>query len=687
MKKLLLLFVFFLSLNFAQAQDTLCYVVVNQVQGGFCLQATAYGTPPFVYSWDNGDVGDTTCPNDTLNYYCVTVIDADSCVSTACGILDSPTNCSVNIVNLNSALTAQTTGFGTYDFLWSTGATTESILPAQPGEYCVSISDNLGCQASACYTLVDTTLTNCTINITVDPTTGLTANATGTAPYTYTWSNSANTQSIFPLGAGSYCVSIVDATGCVSEACAYWAGNPADSCDVIISQGILGAPISSLSATPSGTGPYTYQWSTGDTSSIILPTLTGTYCVTVTNADGCIASNCTFWTSPTPDSCTTYLQYTNFDSLYNLIAIPNGVAPFSYLWSDGSTGAGILVDTLLAANYCVTVTDATGCVATACYDLSQFFTIYGDVVFANIDSLNTPILQGEVYLIQYNPVDNSLVAIDSVSVTGFPFGNTMSYSFSGLAPGEYLVKAALNPASNGYDDYLPTYHYSELFWNDATTLNIPGLGAGYRSIFMIEGDNPGGPGFIGGFVSEGANLTGGAAPRGEGDPIANANIILLDDNDQPVAHSKTDAAGNFSFENLAWGTYKVYIEILGMEPSFAWVTIGPDDETIDNVSFVVSSDGVEAVVTSISEVIATETVRLFPNPIQTEAYLELEGKTATEGLLTIVNLQGQTVMTQVVSIAKGHQYLGFNAEKLTPGMYFLNLQINKEVISKKMIKQ
>jgi hypothetical protein len=76
-------------------------------------------------------------------------------------------------------------------------------------------------------------------------------------------------------------------------------------------------------------------------------------------------------------------------------------------------------------------------------------------------------------------------------------------------------KAALLPGTPFYDDYLPSYYSGSLLWSGATPLlplsnaswwggcNIP-----HFYIDLIPGQNPVGPGFIGGLVREGANLQG-----------------------------------------------------------------------------------------------------------------------------------------------------------------------------------
>jgi hypothetical protein len=88
----------------------------------------------------------------------------------------------------------------------------------------------------------------------------------GTMPYTYSWSNGATTQDISNLGSGIYTLAVTDANNCMT------------TCDVVI-----GGLICSISQTAcdqnnfgsaqatvtGGTAPYTYLWSTGETTSSI----------------------------------------------------------------------------------------------------------------------------------------------------------------------------------------------------------------------------------------------------------------------------------------------------------------------------------------------------------------------------------------------------------------------------------
>ena len=496
----------------------------------------------------------------------------------------------------------------------------------------------------------------------------------GQAPYSYQWSTGETTESIGINGEGTYCVTITDAVGCEATAC-YTVSWPDTTCWVYISLTGTGQ----LVASGTGVDPLTYLWSTGETTDVITPSGSGLYCVTVTDGAGCTVSDCYNYSLP-QDSCGVVII--EVQNGWGLQAIPNGNAPFTYQWNTGETSSLVVVNAPDSV-YCVTITDATGCVASDCYVVNpDNFRIAGTVIPA--DSNNVWNITGVAYLIVYDEAAGTLTAIDTVPLGATPIGMG-TYDFGDVPAGNYLVKAALSPGSEGYDTHLPTYYGDVLWWDEATTITTPYVGTQWYDITLIQGDNPGGPGFIGGLVSEGANFKGDDEQRnGDGDPIEGVSVILLDESESPVAYDYTDEEGRYEFPDLAWGTYKVVIEIMGYEQAFYWITIGPDNPEETGLNFEVNESFIS---TGIEEVVQNATFLLYPNPANDRLNVQFDMKKAAQVQFSIRDITGRVVEQMEMNLPTGVQHVDFQVDNYPAGLYLLNIQTEGGTIAKKFIKR
>jgi hypothetical protein len=689
------LFTLTLILGFISAQanfdnygpDSLCAVTIDTIQNGACFQANPTGTAPFTYEWSDSTFSSSTCFNLIFNTYCVTVTDATGCVAVACSGNTNPI-CDVwiDVIPDSSGftLTANSSGAPGYTYLWSTGNfTTQSINTLVSGTFCVLVTDADGCAESACVTVLVNNNPDCSVSISpISGTNCLEANPTGTAPYIYYWSDgsTSSTYCSNSVPTDSICVTITDANGCVAFACELSGGGP--DCDVVINQN--GNSISANATSNNPNSIITYLWSTGEGTQDISPVLDGDYCVTISDGNGCSADDCYYFYADTSGTTCEVSIYLVGSDLYSYASSPNS-NQFTYLWSTGETTASI--GPVSAGTYCLTVADGTGCTVSACYTIVAQDLIEGYILLDSISSgggwINNGVNTFKVYLIEHDVAAGTLTALDSQLVTSTPNIWGGFYSFSGVADGDYLVKAAAEVGSDQYDNYLPTYFVDVLFWDEATSITVPGnVGASYN-IYMVSGTNPGGPGFIGGLIIDGANLTSGQVEiRGDGDPLENVSILLLTENDVPITHAVSNDQGEFEFPNLAWGTYKLVVEVLGKEQGIKFITIGPDNQT-GYVNFEVN----DTYVTKIEDVLNGASLKVFPNPVDENMNIQIEIRQNTNLNISVNNLLGKTIFTENKDLQEGIQTMNINLKNLPAGIYFLNLSDGQEIISHKIMKR
>jgi hypothetical protein len=348
-------------------------------ENGTLRAVPANGTAPYSYSWSNGATT-ASITSGSAGEYCVTVTDANGCQGHACGTLTvySPVQVSVADAAVcageTGTLSAQVSqGDAPFTFAWSNGATTQDIAVTTAGQYCVTVTDAHGCRGQACGTLTVHAALQVTVpnaEICAGETATLTSSVSnGTAPLTYAWSNGETGESIAVGAAGEYCLTVTDANGCQGRACATLTVHPAVEVSVSDVAVCTGETARLAANVTSGTAPFRFSWSTGQTTESISPTAAGEYCVTVTDAHGCESRACGTLTVYAPIQVSVADQALCFGESATLSAnVTDAVAPLSYSWSTGQTTPSISVSQ--AGEYCVTVTDAHGCQGHACGTLT-----------------------------------------------------------------------------------------------------------------------------------------------------------------------------------------------------------------------------------------------------------------------------------------------------------------------------
>ncbi|MBP9150942.1 MAG: carboxypeptidase regulatory-like domain-containing protein, partial [Flavobacteriales bacterium] len=681
----------------------------DSVNGTWTFVANATGTAPFTYNWwvDGASYSTQTVSHmfngGTVGVY-LTITDANGCVSTESDTLflnGNPNGCSVqitttvdsNLIGLVYTLTASG-GFGSY--VWSNNSTTQSITvqnPSPNGEvYCVIVTDPSGCTATACDTLLPLNPNGCQASFTypgspnalqVGNTVQLFFDGVSSNISTYNWTISAGGLSFTATGMNpvfqipptllpvngmmvQICVTVSDSiSGCSDSYCETVLAVPANStgCQAyFVSEpdSMLGAPLPGVWFTDASQGGAFYFWDFGDNTfstdqnPLHLYNGTGTYyvCLTITSADSsCQDTYCAdVYVGNNNGNCNA--SFTNSGltpigySFTSDIHSPN----WSYYWTIDNQFVGDGYDAYSPGftngvhTICLTIVDSlNNCSDQQC----QTITVGGNDCYGYISgevfagSNNQPLDEGMVYLILFDSLTNTLTAIDSL-----PIDSSNFFFFGPLACGDYLIKAAATSGSQYYNGHIPTYYGNSPFWGFAQTVTIGQVNAQMTTdVTLIAANNPGGPGFIGGDVTQGANKTD------LGDPLSGIQVMLFNLSGDAIAYTYTDANGSFGFSNLAYGTYQVYVEALGVQTIPAIVTIGENEPSVDNVHILASESLIS---TGIEEFDFDGAISdVYPNPVGNDASIRINLENEVMVDISILDLAGRMISTHTISVAGG----------------------------------
>lgn len=290
--------------------------------------------------------------------------------------LVSPVTCNGN--GSDGALRVKVTGGAPpYTFNWSGNATGDSPERLTPGTYRLTITDTKGNSR-----LTDISVPDRRVTLRAEARSEVSSAGAadgqaearttgGMPPYKYAWDNGEATPIAMQLSEGAHTVTVTDRQGCKVSAVV----NISRTLEALSAQIEQIQPIKcqgNKSAVlkvnaEGGAKPYTYKWSAaGAPTPQLTGLLAGNYSVTVTDANGTVAS--ATYTVEEPSAFQVQAQVTQPASANGSdgsaeVEASGGVPPYQFAWSSGGNAA--TVTGLPAGKHTVTVTDANGCATTA----------------------------------------------------------------------------------------------------------------------------------------------------------------------------------------------------------------------------------------------------------------------------------------------------------------------------------
>lgn len=344
------------------------------------------GTPNYNYNWSNGETSNsiTGLSSDTFT---LTVTD-----NNGCSIIDSfiisnngsfsvtlnATNTTCQGVN-NGSVSSNVNGAAPpLSYEWSNGATSSDLQNVGGGTYTVTVTDGNNCTVSNSETVMDLNSIEASAIISDivcpdDSSGGIKLTPfNGSEPYTAIWSNGSNNISQIDLIPGTYSVTVTDSVGCEFDT-SFTINSISNFTIQASSSGLAcdettGATIS-VNILSGNTGPFTYEWSTGDQTATVENVGAGTYTVEVNDSLNCKKSDTTSVYSSNFLIDEEIIDASCPDEADGAISvtIEGGNPPYAFNWSNGSTDSVLL--NLLAGIYDLTVTDDDDCSRTASFEV------------------------------------------------------------------------------------------------------------------------------------------------------------------------------------------------------------------------------------------------------------------------------------------------------------------------------
>jgi gliding motility-associated-like protein len=414
---------------------------VGDSTGSIALDIMPVGS--YNYLWSTGDATKDIIGLPEGTYF-VTITDASGCEQIHDYDVNIAPSYTVTATIEDAKCVGDSTGsialtiipMDTYDYLWSTGATTKDVTDLGEGNYIVTITDENGCEQILDYyiNIAPSYTVTATIEDTKcvgDSTGSIVLMITPMDTYNYLWSTGATTKDVINLGEGNYTVTITDTNGC-EQIQNYNINSPVGLTLTaeLVHIGCDGGATGSISVDPlGGTGSFQYLWSTGEMTSSIENLNEGNYGLTIQDDNGC-----------TLDTSFTILAIDPLvvsDSIQNVqcfgeedgqitLTIESGNAPFDVLWSTGENTLGII--DLAAGNYSVTVTDTEGCEY-----IQNFIIISSDQLVIQVENLTPPSVLGND-----GQIDITIIGGSPDYTYLWNQGDT-TQDLTGLTWGEYTV--------------------------------------------------------------------------------------------------------------------------------------------------------------------------------------------------------------------------------------------------------
>ena len=368
-----------LSISIELISDVSC----NGYSNGEVNTTITGGTPPYIYEWDNDEIGNNPSPDNLpAGTWTLTIYDNNGCQISESIVINEPNGVEVIIDEINHVTCFGLSnanvdlhavgGTSPYEYNWENppGGNQANVSELSAGTYSLTITDAQNCESIHNIVITEPDSIHFEENILhVDCGESLGEISVdvfgGSMPYQYLWSNESTSPVNGNLIADSYTLIVTDDNNCTHQET--FRVDAEGSNDVLISQteyiACHGDTTAVLTGSmPDGFAEFEYTWSNGIFVQENTNLSAGIYMLSISDSWGCTGMNTYTVAEPTVINTmfvTTSVRCYGDNTGVAILNISGGSGPYTVVWDDDYTGTQH--SNLLAGTYYVSVSDHNAC--------------------------------------------------------------------------------------------------------------------------------------------------------------------------------------------------------------------------------------------------------------------------------------------------------------------------------------
>lgn len=276
-------------------------------------------------------------------------------------------------------------------------------------------------------------------------------------------------------------------------------------------------------------------------------------------------------------------------------------------------------------------------------------------------------------VLELNTLTNSFLDIfyEKTPLNFIKVYNGHAYGGSFTSPvfydsGHYLVKAREVVLSNS----AATYYGDEYMWYNSTLINIQSDSIWYDTINLIEIQPPsGGTDTIAGTVTD--SITGA--------PYRFVDVMLTTNSNVLLNYTQTDSTGNYSFNNIPHGDYRVYVNYTGYFMA-SYYTISIVKSSSMSYDFIVGSNLIYALGVPTSNIENHQPdFKIYPNPSSEVFYISGINNNSKSTIIELYDINGKLISSEKLNYSAVNNHK-IETTGLNKGLYIVVFKANDQII-------